>query len=154
MNGCEHYKVGQFQCRKDSLVLLTHTCKYVSIFKEFTADYSNAKFEQCRVVLVWHFYDHKCRHGVMFMRHGATRKKTVSVIIISNYVLTECLVYRGFYFFLSHYIGNIDCKKGRDTASQHINICLYKYNKRLMSGCTCRLFIAKIHWPNLIAVFS
>ncbi len=99
---CEHYKVGQFQCRKDSLVLLTHTCKYVSIFKEFTADYSNAKFEQCRVELVWRFYDRKCRHGVMFMRHGATRKKTVSVIIISNYVLTECkkcLVYRGFYCF-------------------------------------------------------
>ncbi len=25
MNGCQHYKVGQFQRRKDSLVLLTHS---------------------------------------------------------------------------------------------------------------------------------
>ncbi len=25
MNGCEHYKVGQFQRRKDSLTLLTHS---------------------------------------------------------------------------------------------------------------------------------
>ncbi len=65
MNGCEHYKVGQFQRRKDSLVLLTHS-KYVSIFKEFATDYSNSSFVQCRVVLVWRFYDHKCRHGVMF----------------------------------------------------------------------------------------
>ncbi len=39
MNGCEHYKVGQFQRRKDSLVLLTR--EYVSIFKEFATDDSN-----------------------------------------------------------------------------------------------------------------
>ncbi len=63
MKGCEHYKVGQFQRRKDSLVLLTH-CTYVSIFKEFATAYSNMSFEQCRVVLVvCHFSDHKCRHG-------------------------------------------------------------------------------------------
>ncbi len=53
INGCDHYKVGQFQRRKDSLTLLT--CKYVSILKEFATDYSNASFEQCRVVLVLAF---------------------------------------------------------------------------------------------------
>ncbi len=41
MNGCEHYKVGQFQ----RLVLLTHSlaCKYVLIFKEFVTDYSKCE---------------------------------------------------------------------------------------------------------------
>ncbi len=62
INGCEHYKVGKFQR---------------SIFKEFPAEYSDASFEQCIVVLVWRFYDYKCRHGVMFMRSGAMRKNTV-----------------------------------------------------------------------------
>ncbi len=66
---------------------------YVSILKEFATDYSNASFEQCRVALV-------------------VRRV---VIIISNYVLTECnkcLVYYGFYylFFVS---------LRRDTASQY-----------------------------------
>ncbi len=54
-------------------------CKYVSIFKEFATDYSNASFEQCRVVLVWHFYDHKCRRGVKPETHctifGCPRRK-------------------------------------------------------------------------------
>ncbi len=71
-------------------------CKYIFLFKEFATDDSNVSFEQCRVVLVCHFSDHKCRHSVMLC------KKTVSVIIISNYVPTgcnKCLVYNGFYCF-------------------------------------------------------
>ncbi len=75
-------------------------CKYVFIFKESVTDYSNVSFEQCRVVLVWRFYNHKCRHGVTL--HRATHKKTVQVIIISNYVLIDCnkcLVYNWFYCF-------------------------------------------------------
>ncbi len=67
MNGCEHYKVGQFQHRQGQ------SGTSDSQTKEFATDYSNASFEQCRVVLVWHFYDHKCRHGVMFTRRNATQ---------------------------------------------------------------------------------
>ncbi len=67
--GC-FYKVGQFQLRKDSLALLTHKyiySKYIFLFKEFATYYSNVSFELCRVVLVvCHFYDHKCRDGGMF----------------------------------------------------------------------------------------
>ncbi len=66
---------------------------YVSILKEFATDYSNASFEQCRVALV-------------------VRRV---VIIISNYVLTECnkcLVYYGFYYFFF-------VSLRRDTASQY-----------------------------------
>ncbi len=76
-------KVGAIQHCKDSLVLLTHSLKYVSIFKEFATDYSNASFEQCRVVLV-------CRLStitnadMVLSRRGTMRKKTVWVIIISN----------------------------------------------------------------------
>ncbi len=62
------------------------------------------RFEQCRVVLVvCCFSDHKCRHGDVYTaRCNATRKKTVQVIIISNYVPTgcnKCLIYNGFYCF-------------------------------------------------------
>ncbi len=72
-------------------------------------------FEQCSVVLVvCRFSDHKCRHGNVYAaRCNVMRKKTVQVIIISNYVPTgcnECLVYNGFYCFVSL------C---RDTASQY-----------------------------------
>ncbi len=72
-------------------------CKNIS-----AADYSNASFEQCRVVLVvCYFSDNKCRHCNVC---NATRKKTVKVIIISNYVpigCNKCLVYNGFLLFLS-----------------------------------------------------
>ncbi len=64
-------------------------CKYFS-----TTDDSNAFFEQCnvRVVLVvCRFSNHKCRHGKVYAaRCKATHKKTVQVIIISNYVPTRC----------------------------------------------------------------
>ncbi len=45
-------------------------------------------FDHCRVVpVVCRFSDHKCRHGNVYVaRCNATRKKTVLVIIISNYV--------------------------------------------------------------------
>ncbi len=44
-------------------------CKYVFLFKEFATDYSNASFEQCRVVLVvCRFSDHKCRHGNVYSK--------------------------------------------------------------------------------------
>ncbi len=36
---CEHYKVGQFQRRKDSLCFWLTACKYVWIFKEFATDF-------------------------------------------------------------------------------------------------------------------
>ncbi len=49
-------------------------CKYVSILKEFATDYSNASSEQCGVVLVWRFCNHKCRHGVMFTQRNATQR--------------------------------------------------------------------------------
>ncbi len=52
-------------------------CKYVSIFKEFATDYSNASFEQCRVVLVWHFYDQKCRQEGLSHRFSSRTKSTV-----------------------------------------------------------------------------
>ncbi len=56
------YKVGKIQLCKDSLALLTYSL-YVR-YKEYATDDSNASFEQCRVVLVvCHFYDHKCRHS-------------------------------------------------------------------------------------------
>ncbi len=71
VNGCEHYKWG------NSNIARTVWCFCFLIFKEFATYYSNASFQQYRVVLVWRFYDHKCRHGVMFTRHGATCKKTV-----------------------------------------------------------------------------
>ncbi len=86
-------KWGHFNVARTVWCFWLAACKYVSIFKEFATDNSN---EQCRKVLVWFFYDHKCRHSVMFRWRGA---KTVWVIIISNYVLTEgntCLVYSGF----------------------------------------------------------
>ncbi len=71
---------------------------------QFATDDSNASFELCRVVLVvCRFSDHKCRHGNVYMaRCNVTRKKTVQVIIISNYVCTGCkkrLVYNWFYCF-------------------------------------------------------
>ncbi len=69
-NGCEHYKVGQFQNRKDSLVLLTHVSMFRYLKNLLLTIQSNASFEQCRVVLVWRFCDHKCRHGVMFTRRN------------------------------------------------------------------------------------
>ncbi len=54
----------------------------------------------------WHFYDHKCGHGVMFTRHVKRPYfiicHYISVIIISHYVLTKCkkcLIYSGFYCF-------------------------------------------------------
>ncbi len=76
MNGCEHYKVGQFQLRKASLVLLTHSL--VSTFKYLKNLLLTIQMRVLsRVVLVWCFYDHKSRHGVMFRRRGATRKNTI-----------------------------------------------------------------------------
>ncbi len=46
-------------CASDSTA-----CKYVLLFNEFATDYLNTSFEQCTVVLVvYHFSDHKCRHG-------------------------------------------------------------------------------------------
>ncbi len=96
--GC-FYKVGQFQLCKDSLVLMWLTaCKYVFLFKEFALNDLNLSFELCRVVLVvCRFSNHKCRHGNVYMaRCNVTRKKTVQVIIISNYDPTgcnKCLVY-------------------------------------------------------------
>ncbi len=89
-------------------------CEYVFLFKEFATDDSNTSFEQCRVVLVvCRFSDHKCRHGNVYVaRCNAMCKKTVWVIIISNYVPTgcnKCLIYNG----SSH----------RDTASQYGKGC-------------------------------
>ncbi len=75
-----------------------------------------------QIVLVWCFYDHKCRHGVMFTQRSATRKKTAYVIIISHYVLTECnkcLIYSRFYCFSCFRAGTIDCKKA---GTSHHNI--------------------------------
>ncbi len=81
-------------------------CKYVFLFKEFATDDSNVSFEQCRVELVCRFSDHKCRHGNVYAaRCNAMRKKTVQVIIISNYFSTGCnkfLVYNGFLLFSCH----------------------------------------------------
>ncbi len=57
--------------------LLT-ACKYDFVFKEFATYYSNTNFEQCRVVtllVVCRLSDHKCRHGVRFMRCDATHEK-------------------------------------------------------------------------------
>ncbi len=73
VNGCGHYKVRQFQRRKDSLALLTH--KYVSILKKCVTDYSNASFEKCRVALVCRFSNH-----MVLCLHGAARKKTNIII--------------------------------------------------------------------------
>ncbi len=52
------YKAEQFQLCK----FLTHSLfKYVS-----ATDDSNVSFEPCRVVLVWRFSNHKCRHGNVY----------------------------------------------------------------------------------------
>ncbi len=51
------YKVGQLQLCKG---------KYAFIFEELATDDSNASFEQCRVVLVCRFSDHKCRRGNVY----------------------------------------------------------------------------------------
>ncbi len=63
-------------------------CKYIFLFKEFATDNSNASFEQCRVVLVvCRFSDRKCRHGNFYaVWCNVTHKKSIWVIIISNYV--------------------------------------------------------------------
>ncbi len=94
------YKVEQFQ-----LCFWLTACKYVS-----ATDDSNVSFEHCRVVLVvCRFSDHKCRHGNVYMAWcNATRKKTIWVIIISNYVPTgcnKCLVYKWVLLFLCRRAG-------------------------------------------------
>ncbi len=63
---------------------------------------------------VFNFSDHKFRHrNVYAARYNAMCKKTLEVIIISNYVLAgcnKCLVYNGFYCFV------LSCQ---DTALSH-----------------------------------
>ncbi len=45
--------------------------EYVSIFKGFGTDNSNVSFVPCRVVLVWCFYDHTCRHNIYAAQRDA-----------------------------------------------------------------------------------
>ncbi len=105
-------------------------CKVVFIFKEFSTDYSNAIFQQCRVVLVWCFSDHKCRHGVMFMRRGAR----------SSLNATNALFILGFIVLVSSRL---------DTASQYgkwrnISVTHLRYlaNQYALDSCPIRAHLA------------
>ncbi len=99
MNGCKHYKVGAIRRRKD--MLLNSDCKYISIFKEFATDCSNVSFEQCRVVLVWRFYDHRCRHSVMFTQRGVRHKRQYAWVIIIIMSSLNALFIEGFIVLVS-----------------------------------------------------
>ncbi len=109
LKGC-FFKVGQFQLRKDSLTLLTHSLNTFSYLKNLLLT-SNASFEQCRLVLVvWRFSDHKCRHGNVYAAHcNATRKKTV---IMSPLDATKASFIMGFIVFVSsrRYTASQYCK--------------------------------------------
>ncbi len=96
--GC-FYKVWHFNFARTVWRFWLTACKYVFLFKEFATDASNASFELWRVVLVYRFSDHKCRHG-----------NSLQSVIMSLLNATNASFIMGFIIFVS------SCW---DTASQY-----------------------------------